>query len=352
MDKISVIMPCYNVEKWIDRSLASIEQQSIGMDAIEMILVDDCSTDGTLLKLLDWEKKYPDNVCVIKSEENGRQGQARNIGLQYATGEWIAFVDSDDWVEKDYLEKMYKIAISNDYQVVSCKSIRDASTELTYLRQDLEKQSEKSRSTRKADREYLINDDERRRAAIINPPLDYVSWGKLIQKDFLLQNDIFFPANLTYEDIYWGSLLNIYFERAYVLDERLYHYFVNDGSTVLLTNSNHHLDCLTVNTLLWDEWERRGLFELYRPELELEHVYSAYLLGMKSLILRYEVPDYNIYLLLRTLILQRIPEFSANIYICNNRLSEFHMLLMGALKNQLNRPQFLELAENIKKIGI
>ena len=168
----------------------------------------------------------------------------------------------------------------------------------------------------------------------------------------MIENELFFPINLTYEDAYWGSLLHLYVERSYVLDKKLYHYFVNENSTVLTTNSNHHLDCITTQTMLWAEWNRRGFLSIYRQELEIEHIYSAFLAGMKFLILRYSEPDYNVYLLLRTLILQRIPDYRKNKYIQSNIMSEFHMLMLTSLDVQLNKSQFGEFAENVKKIGI
>lgn len=109
MAMVSIIVPCYQVEKYIRRCVDSIINQSIGFENIELILVDDASTDGTLEILRKYEKMYP-GIIVIECEKNGRQGTARNIGLQYATGKYIGFVDADDWIEPDMYEHMYLIA--------------------------------------------------------------------------------------------------------------------------------------------------------------------------------------------------------------------------------------------------
>jgi glycosyltransferase involved in cell wall biosynthesis len=95
-DKVSVIIPCYNVEKYIERCLESLERQTIGIGHMEIICVDDASSDGTEDILRSWEKKYPGSIKVVLSERNNRQGAARNIGMQYASGDWVSFVDSDD----------------------------------------------------------------------------------------------------------------------------------------------------------------------------------------------------------------------------------------------------------------
>ena len=107
MAEISVIIPCYNVESYIDRCLTSITSQTIDLSLLEIICIDDASTDNTWSKLQAWETTYPENIMIIHCDENGRQGTARNIGLQYASAPWIAYIDSDDWIELDYFEKLY-----------------------------------------------------------------------------------------------------------------------------------------------------------------------------------------------------------------------------------------------------
>ena len=120
MAKISIIIPCYNVEVYIDRCLGSVMEQSIGIKNVEIICVDDASTDKTLEKLLIWEHQYPESITIVRSETNGRQGAARNIGMEYASGEWVAFIDSDDWITPDYYEKLIKRGEETGADVVGC----------------------------------------------------------------------------------------------------------------------------------------------------------------------------------------------------------------------------------------
>jgi glycosyltransferase involved in cell wall biosynthesis len=107
MFKISVIIPCYNVEAYIDRCLESVMSQTIGLEHLEVIAVNDASTDRTLEKLYQWERRFPENIMVITYEKNIRQGGARNIGLQYASGEYIGFVDADDWIDSAMYQKLF-----------------------------------------------------------------------------------------------------------------------------------------------------------------------------------------------------------------------------------------------------
>ena len=122
---ISIVIPCYNVEKYIDRCLESILEQTIGVTNLEVICVDDCSTDATLDRLKIWESKFPDNIMVISYEKNIRQGGARNIGLQYCSSAYIGFIDGDDWIEADMYRNLYERMSCGNYDLVSCKYIRD-----------------------------------------------------------------------------------------------------------------------------------------------------------------------------------------------------------------------------------
>lgn len=91
MALISIIVPCYNVENYIDRCVSSLVSQTIGIENLEIILVNDASRDNTLFKLYEWEKKYPDSIMVITYDENIRQGGARNVGLSYATSDYYTY---------------------------------------------------------------------------------------------------------------------------------------------------------------------------------------------------------------------------------------------------------------------
>ncbi len=104
MVKVSVIVPVYNVEKYIAECLDSIINQSLS--DIEIICVDDCSTDNSLNILYDYEKK-DDRIMVLKHDHNKGLGASRNTGMKYASGEYIGFIDSDDFVDKDMYLKLY-----------------------------------------------------------------------------------------------------------------------------------------------------------------------------------------------------------------------------------------------------
>ena len=115
MPKVSVIMPVYNAKDYIERCLDSVCNQTL--DNIEIICVNDASTDNSIEILKEYAKKYS-NLKVIDCAENGGESKARNIGLENATGEYLAFVDNDDTIDLDFYEKLYAKAKETNADIV------------------------------------------------------------------------------------------------------------------------------------------------------------------------------------------------------------------------------------------
>lgn len=113
--KVSIIIPVYNVEKYLERCIDSILNNTY--NNFEIILINDGSKDNSQEILERYYDKYPDKI-IIKQQENQGPAQARNVGLEIATGEYIMFVDSDDFVQKDYIENYIKVLKEDDYDVV------------------------------------------------------------------------------------------------------------------------------------------------------------------------------------------------------------------------------------------
>lgn len=118
MAKVSVIVPVYNAEKTLAKCLGNLVHQTL--QDIELILVNDCSKDDSFRILLDCESQYSEKVILVDLPENLGPGGARNVGLQYASGEYIGFVDSDDMVDVTMYEKLYTEAKKGNYDIVDC----------------------------------------------------------------------------------------------------------------------------------------------------------------------------------------------------------------------------------------
>lgn len=120
--KVSVIIPVYNIEKYLRECLDSVCNQTL--EEIQILVIDDGSTDGSAAICQEYAAKYPGKLEYFH-KENGGSASARNMGLDHATGEYIGFIDSDDWVEPDMYEKMYRTAIDHDVDMVFCRTFED-----------------------------------------------------------------------------------------------------------------------------------------------------------------------------------------------------------------------------------
>ena len=105
---LSIIIPCYNAVNYIDRCMECLRNQTIGFENLQVILVNDGSTDFTLGKMLFYENMFPEQMVVINCEENRGQGAAKNTGLNYAQADFVAFLDVDDVIAESFYEKLYK----------------------------------------------------------------------------------------------------------------------------------------------------------------------------------------------------------------------------------------------------
>ncbi len=116
--KVSVIVPVHNAERTLPACLGNLVHQSL--PEIELILVNDASTDQSLPILLDCERAFPEKVLLVNLEQNLGPGGARNAGLSYASGEYIGFVDSDDLVDLSMYEALYRLAREKNCDMVDC----------------------------------------------------------------------------------------------------------------------------------------------------------------------------------------------------------------------------------------
>ena len=209
MPKVSIIVPVYNEEEYVSTCLDSLINQTL--DDIEIILIDDNSTDNSLNILLDYAKKYP-NIKVYHNEKNIGQGASRNRGLSLVTGEYIGFVDSDDYIRNTMYEDMYKAVINNNYPEL-------VTTEILFVKDD---------GYANRDLEFLSRGKEK----IINPTLDKNAvisespavCNKIFRSDTL--KDFYFVEDSLFEDIPFSYTK--YMEASKVVTIPSINYFVEE----------------------------------------------------------------------------------------------------------------------------
>lgn len=125
--RFSIVSPVYNVDRYLETYLVSIVIQQQFCTGVELILVDDGSTDGSAAILEKWRRRFPHNITVIR-QSNAGQSVARNTGLRHATARWVTFIDPDDFVERDYLARVARFIRRHDrardpLNFVSCRHI-------------------------------------------------------------------------------------------------------------------------------------------------------------------------------------------------------------------------------------
>ena len=226
--KVSIIIPIYNFEKYLERSVGVARNQTL--KNIEIILVDDESPDNCP-QMCDRFKEEDDRIKVVH-KKNGGLGLARNSGLDIATGEYVFFLDSDDYIDLDTLEVMYNAAVANDVDFVRVDNYRE-NGDGTILNKNYVPPMREGLYDQKELREELLfpqfgmgpkeNGDK------------YVScsvWRNLYKKDIIDKSNLRFVSErvMISEDIPFNLDFMIRAEKAYVINRKFYHYIVNENS--------------------------------------------------------------------------------------------------------------------------
>lgn len=272
--KLSIIVPVYNVEKYLNKCVDSLLMQRV--DDFEIILVDDGSKDGSGAICDGYAAREPGRVKVLHID-NGGQGRARNFGLDIAQGDYVGFVDSDDWVSGEMYSKLLSHAEETDADVAVC--------------------------------DFLEHMDDGREKVL--PASVQKHWlgasGSSCNKIFRrwLIGDVRFPTGLWYEDFYFSAVMLIRSKCTAYVHEPLYIYRCGQESTMHNNNSRKNLDIITVMDMLEPEMtgKLRGDFEFF----VINHV----LLDSISRLAKHRSPDRDeIIRKLRRYVREKIPRLS------------------------------------------
>jgi glycosyltransferase involved in cell wall biosynthesis len=224
--KVSVIIPIYNVEKFLSRCLKSVINQTL--KDIEIICVNDGSTDGSYNILEEFAAK--DDRIVVVNQENKGQGTARNTGLDMAKGKYVGFVDSDDWIDLNYFEALYAAVEKYDASMACCGIVR--------------KYSSKTRVKLRVREEKLYSSAVDKYKITESPRKCYV-YNKIYRKSEIDHHKIRFPEGVYFEDIAF-SIRALYFLKTLVtVPTTIYYYRVNYKSTTRTMTDKKQQDLLT-----------------------------------------------------------------------------------------------------------
>ena len=250
MPKVSVIVPFYNVEKYIEKCLESLVNQTL--QEIEIILVNDGSQDDSEKIAKEFQEKYSNKIKYYE-KPNGGLGDARNFGINYATGEYIAFLDSDDYVEPTMYEEMYEKAKQENADMVECdfwweypnKKREDIGLEYSNQKEMLYKSR-------------------------------VVAWNKLIKTE-IYQNhpDARFAVGLRYEDVEGFYKILPYIKNVAYVRKCFIHYIQRQGS-ISNTQNKRNEEIFTVLDNVINYYKKNNLYDEFKDELE--YIFARYLL--------------------------------------------------------------------------
>ena len=256
MPKVSIIVPFYNVEGYIEKCLETLVNQTL--QEIEIILVNDGSKDRSINIVQKFLQRYPDKIVYLE-KENGGLSDARNFGILHSKGEYIAFLDSDDYVEKGMYQKMYELAKKENSDMVQCNFYWEYPDK---------------RKTGK-----MIEYDNKNKM-LENARVE--AWNKLIKREILEKANIQFPKGYQYEDVEFTYKLIPFIERVSFIKEPLVHYIQREGS---ISNSQNErtMEIFDVLEHVIDFYKENNIYNKYSTELEYIYVRYAFCSSLRRI---------------------------------------------------------------------
>lgn len=247
---ISLIIPVYNVENFLVRALDSVKSQTF--KNFEVIIVDDGSTD----KSLEIAKKYCDeneNFRLIQQENKG-PGAARNAALKISRGEYIGFMDSDDYLEPEFLESLYSAAVNSDADIACCNF------NLYYPEKDIKIYMPFNSLPGVYSKTTAL------RKLILDMGIHYFVWNKLSKRKIFFENDVQFD-DMYFEDIATSPKIFYYAEKIVLIGKALYNYTSRDTSILHSMNVKKINDFIRSLGVIRNFLENEKAFDDYNNQI-------------------------------------------------------------------------------------
>ena len=239
MPLISVIIPIYNAEKYLENTINSVINQTIGFENIELILVDDSSTDNSRKIIQKYVEQY-NNIIPYYSEKNhGFPGFGRNIGLEKSTSDYIMFLDNDDEYDEDICKKLYETVTKENADVVCCNKIS-----IDFLN-NIKKTIEYENGIEKDDEIIISNND-------ILFFKNIAVWNKIFKKEIIRNNNLNFLENTTADDFAFTISYFIHSKKLiYLKDYYGYKWNIGDSSLSHAVTENQITELITTYKFIY-----------------------------------------------------------------------------------------------------
>ena len=303
--RFSIIVPVYNVEKYIRRCMDSLVNQSFR--DYEIIIVDDESPDGSMAIVETYRKKDPDRIRVIH-QKNTRQGGARNHGVELALGEYLLFVDSDDYVSTSMLEILDRRLKENPCDILVFQHV-PVTENGTTLPEEV--------SEHVAPGLY----HPRQKPEVVLLPCGPTN--KAFLRKFYVGSGVRFPEHLLYEDCI-TRLLYAKAETIFVTEDPLYFYVHRENSSMTQAVSQKNLDIVTMVELVCREFKQARLYDTFREPLEIGLIYN--LLCIQEMISRTD-PESPMQEEIAACIEKNFPDYGENPYASRELIRLLNCLL-------------------------
>lgn len=348
--RLSVIVPVYNMagDDKLKHCLDSLVNQTLPDGEIEIIAVDDASEDNSYSVMADYEKRYPGRFIAIHSPVNHHQGGAKNIGLGIAEGEWLGFIDADDWVVPDYYERLLKKADETGADMVGCDySLVDHYTfeagKVVHNNSPLqtgEMDEEKYRRLLLDTGSLVVKIYKRNIvlgskdcSALVSEKKD-LAYRK--EQAFKCKPDIF-PEDIFYEDNAVSNTWMLRVKHFEYIEEPLYFYYQHDASTVHTVSKKNLEDRMVAGRQILSEAKENGYLEKYKPEIEFMFTVLFYVNTLFSAMpKRMRVEDcYSFTRKMGLEMKQAFPDFQNNPYYKERIHDEEKKLIKMQMKSHL-----------------
>ncbi|MCQ2310715.1 MAG: glycosyltransferase [Paludibacteraceae bacterium] len=329
MIKVSVILPVYGVAEYIEKCTRSLLAQTL--QEMEFIFVDDHGPDNSIelakqaIKGHTREKQF----IFLKPEHNLGAGMARNFAIPYAKGEYIAFVDSDDWVEPDMFEQLYEAA--KDADICYCQAFKDY--------------------TDGAKTEILTNpvvedgifDDKKRNYFLTH----YVSlfWTFLYKRELVMERSIRFSEDRSADDTYFETCALLTAQTVARVDKPFYHYLIRPGSVCSTKDSVKYKKRLATFSRLMRYAKEQKVYGQFKDAIDYLYIKKGYLATLENYLINSLEPQSEIFRSIHESLLTEVPDYKQNIFL----KSHFQIRVLVTLTHRCPRTAMRVLTWYAKK---
>ena len=304
MIKVSIIVPVYNARDYIRTCMESLVNQT--MDEVEIIFVDDHGTDDSMEVVNRYVEGYsgPKTLKVLETFSNSGPGVARNLGIEKAEGEYVAFVDSDDWVEVTFCEQLYRAAVKHEADI-ACGDL--------YLDNVAEPESRVMTNPRVKNGDFT----PKKHAAYMTTFVSYFT-TYIYRTEFLRTGSLCFPQTRSAEDSCFLTCCIVAAKRIATVEKPLYHYMVRSSSLSIKNDPKRYQQKLASFAELLAYARRHDLYEQYKAELDFIYIKKGFLVSAFTYVRNVDERDPKVLTAIFKEMESQVPDYKANRHFKRN----------------------------------